>query len=93
MGPLNESISSDQGCGVGVDAGVGVGRSRSFCLEPVSELESVQFCRFRLRHRVAGYQPSTDNDFVRKVMCRPENIERQEEKASGSVEIKLKRQL
>ena len=80
-----------QGCGVGVEAGVGVGRSRPFCLESESELESVKFCRLRLRPGVAGYDPSTGNDFGRTVMIRLENIERQEEKDTGGVEIKLKR--
>ena len=82
-----------QGCGVGVEAGVGVGRSRPFCLESESELESVKFCRLRLRPGVAGYQPSTVNDFGRTVMRRPENIERREEMESGSGEIKFKRHL
>ena len=67
---------------------VGVDR---FCLE--SELESVKFCRLRLRAGFAAYQPSTDNDFGRTVMHRSENIERQEEKESGVVEIKLNRHL
>ena len=78
----------DQGCGVGAEVGVGVGRSRSFRLESESELESVKFYRLRLRPGVARYQPSTDNDFGRTVLHRPENIERQEEHES---DIKLKR--
>ena len=78
-----------QGCGV--EVGVGVGRSRQFCLMSVSELESVKFCRLRLRPGVTGYHPSTDSDFGRTVMRHPENTGRQEEKASGKVEIKLKR--
>ena len=71
-------------------AGVGVGRSRPLSLESESELESVKFCRLRLRPGVAGYHPSTDNDLGRTDMRRPENMERQEEKESGSVETKLK---
>ena len=53
----------NQGCGVGVEAGVGVGRTRPFCLASESELESVKFRGLRLRPGVAGDQPSTDNDF------------------------------
>ena len=79
-----------QGCGVGVTDGVGVGQGRPFCLESESELEPIKFCRFRLRPEVAGYQPSTDNDFGRTVMHRPENIEGQKEKERDSVGIKLK---
>ena len=82
-----------QGRGARVEAGVGVDRSRPFCLECESELESVKFCRLRLQPGVVGYQPSTYNDFGRTVMHRPENIERQEEKENGNVEIKLKRHL
>ena len=80
------------GCGVGVVAGVGVGRSRPSCLESELELESVKFSRLRLWLEVAGYDygTSTDNDFV---VRRPENIEGQEEREIGSVEIKLKRHL
>ena len=63
-----------QGCGVGVEAGVGVDRSRSFCRESESELESVKFRRFRLRPGVAGYQPLKDNDFGRTTMHRPFSI-------------------
>ena len=74
-------------------AGVGVGRSRPFCLESESELESVKFSRLRLRPGVAAYLPSKDNDFRRAVMHRPENIERQEEMVSGRVEINSKRKL
>ena len=73
--------------------GVGVGRSRLFCPESESELESVKFCRLRLRPGVAGYHPSRDGDFGRAIMHRLENIERLEEKESGSVEIKLERHL
>ena len=76
-----------QGCGVGVEAGVGVSQSRPFCLESESDLESVKFCRLRLRPVVAGYQLSTTNDFGQTVMRRPENIERRDEKESVSVEI------
>ena len=70
----------NHGCGVIVEAGVGVGGSRPFRLEPESELESVKFCRFRLRPGVVGYQPSTGNDFGGTVTRRPENIEGQEER-------------
>ena len=70
-----------------------MGRSRPFCLESELELESVKFCRLRLRPGVAGYQPTADNDFRRTVMRLPENIERQEERENGNVEIKLKRHL
>ena len=80
-----------QGCGVVVEAEVGVGRCRPFSLESESELGSVKFCRLRLRSRVAGYQPSTENGFGRTVMRRPEKIEKQEEKDSVSEEVKLKR--
>ena len=48
---------------------------------------------FRLRNRVAGYKRSTGNDFGQTVMHRHENIERQEEKKCGSVDMKLKRHL
>ena len=85
--------TSTQGCRVGVEAGVGVDRSPPFFPESESELESVKFCRLRLRPGVAGYQPSTDNDFGGMAMYRSENFERQEEKESGSVEIMLKRPL
>ena len=50
-------------------------------------------CRLGLRPGIAGYQPSTDNDFGRTAIYRPENIEGQKEKESGSVEIRLKRHL
>ena len=53
----------------------------------------VKFYRLRIRLGVAGYHPSPDSHFGRTVMLRPENIERQEEKERGSVEIKLKRHL
>ena len=46
-----------QGFGVGVETGVGVGQSRPFCLELESELESVEFCRLRLRPGVTGFKP------------------------------------
>ena len=72
----------NQGCGVWVEAGVGVDRSWPFFLDSESELESVKLCRLRLR--VEGYHPSTDNAFGRKVTHRAENIEKQEEKESGS---------
>ena len=82
----------NRGCGIGVETGVGVGRSRQFCPESESELGSVKFCGLRLRFGVAGHhRPSTDEDFDRTVMHRPEDIETQEEKLIGSVEIKLKR--
>ena len=54
------------------------------------ELELAKYDRLRLRPRVAVYQLSTDCDFGRMVMRRPENIEKQEEMASGSMEVKLK---
>ena len=82
-----------QGCGVGVETGVGVGRSRPFWLESESELESAKFCRLRLRPGVAGYRLSTDDDLGRTVLHHLENVERQEERKSVSVEIKLKRRL
>ena len=53
-----------QGCGVGVETGVGVGRSRPFCLESESELESIKFRRLRLQSGVAGYHTSTDTILV-----------------------------
>ena len=81
-------LGHEQGCEVGVEVAVGVGRSRPFCQE--SELESVKFYWLRLRPGFAGYHSSTDNDSGQTVILRPENNERQEEKAIGSVEIKLK---
>ena len=88
-------MCTHQGCGVGVEAGVGIGRSRPFRLESESELESVKFCRLLLRPGLAGYDPSTGNDFGQMVIIRIrlENIERQEEKDNGGVEMKLKRHL
>ena len=83
--------SGGQGCGVGIKAGVGVGRSRPFCSESESELEPARFCRLRLSSGVVGYQPSTDNDSGLTAILGPENMERQEEKESSSVEMKLKR--
>ena len=71
----------------------GVGRSRLFWPESESELESVKFGRHRLWPGVAVYHPSTDDDFGRAVIHPYENIERQEEKESGSVQIKPKRHL
>ena len=68
-----------------------VGGSRSFWLESESELKSLKFCRLRLRPGVAGYQPSTVDNFGRKVMHPPDNIERREEKESGSVYVKAER--
>ena len=53
----------DQGCGVGIEAGVGVVRSWPFCRKSESELESVKFCLRRLRPGVAVYQPLTRNYF------------------------------
>ena len=79
-----------QGCGVGVETGVGVGRSRPFWSE--SEMESVKFCRLQLRLVVAGYHPSTDDNFDQTVMHHMENIER-EGKKGGCVEIMLERHL
>ena len=77
--------AGQQGCGVGVETGVGVGRSRPFWPESESELESVKFYRLRLRPGVAGYHPSTDDNFGRMDIYPSENIERHEEKESGSV--------
>ena len=57
------------------------------------ELESVKLYRLPLRSGVAGYRPSTDDDFGRRIMHRLKNVERQEEKESASVEIRLKRHL
>ena len=34
--------TQNQGCGVGVDAGVAVGQSRPFCLQSESELKSIK---------------------------------------------------
>ena len=68
------TLSPDQGCGVGVEAGVGVARSRPFCLESESELESVKLCRLRLRPGVAGYQTSADNDFGRMFIFGPKAL-------------------
>ena len=70
-----------------VETGVGVGLSRPFLLES----ESVKIFRLRLRPGFAD--PSTDDDIGRTCMRRLENVERQEEKESDSVEIKLKRHL
>ena len=52
-------------------------------------MESVKFCRLRLRLGVAGCHPLTDDNFGRTGMHRLENIERRIEKESGSVWIKL----
>ena len=65
---------------------MGVGRSRPFCLESVSEMDSVKFCLLRFWAGVAECQLSTENDYGLTVMHRLKNIERQEENASGSVE-------
>ena len=83
----------NQGCGGVVETGVGVDRSRPFCLESESELESVKFRRLRLRPGVAGYQPSTDNDFWPNGYASSRYHWKQDEKESGSVEIMLKRNL
>ena len=69
---------------------MGVGRSRPFCLESESKLESVKFCRLQFRPGGAGYQPTADNDLGRTVMHRPDNIERQREEEKGSVDMRLK---
>ena len=53
----------------------------------------VKFGRLRLRPGVAGYRPAADYDIgrtVMHVMYPPENVERQEEKESGGIQIKLK---
>ena len=81
------------GRGVEVEAGVGIGRSRPFCLESESDLESVKFRRLRLRSGVAEHHSSTGNDFGRMFVHRPENIEREKEKENGCMEIKLKSHL
>ena len=75
-----ENECHHQGCGVGVETGVGVGRGRPFWSESESELESVKCCWHRLRPGVAGYPPSTDDDFDPTVIHPSENIERLEEK-------------
>ena len=62
--------SSSQGCGVGVETGFGVGRSWPSYLESESEQEPVKFCRHRLRPVVEYH--STDDDFVRTILHRPE---------------------
>ena len=49
--------------------------------------------RLLLRLGVAGCHPSTDDDYGRMVIHPPQNIERQEEKNSSNVQIKLKRRL
>ena len=54
------------------------------------ELESVKLYRLPLQSGVAGYRPSTDDDFSRRIMHRLKNVERQEEKERASVEIRLK---
>ena len=56
-----------------------------------SELEWVKFGRLRLRPGVDDCHPPTNNDFGLTVIHPSENIERQEEKDNGSVQIKLKR--
>ena len=56
-------VCVEQGCRIGVETGVGVGRSRWLRLESASELESVEFCRLRVRPGVAGCHPSTDDHF------------------------------
>ena len=60
-------------------AGVGAGVGKSF---PASTPTLV-----------AGYHPSRDGDLGRAIMHRLENIERLEEKESGSVETKSERHL
>ena len=67
-------------------------RSESTVLHGVG-VGVVKFYRHRIRPGVAGHRPSTDNDLGRTVMHRLENIETQEGKQSGSVEIKLMRDL
>ena len=86
--PVNITHISRQCCGVGVEIGVVVGLSRLFWPLSESELESVIFWP-----RVAGYHPSTDGDFGPTVMNPFGDFGRQEEKESGSVEIKLKHHL
>ena len=62
-------------CGVGVETEVAVGRSRLFCLESgFSGVESENICGLRLRPGVAGYHPSTVDDFGRTAVYRLENI-------------------
>ena len=51
----------------------------------------MKICGLRLSPGVAGYHLSTADDFGPTIVYRPENIKGQEEKESGSVEIKLKR--
>ena len=75
------------------ETGVRVGRSRPLWPESETELESVKFGRIRLWPRVVSYYPSAGDDFGRTVILPSENIERQEEKGSGVVQIKLKRHL
>ena len=74
--------------GTGWDRSHPVDKIADRAAESESELESVKFRRFRLRPGVAGYYPSTGDDLGRKVTYRLENIERQEKKESGSVEIR-----
>ena len=78
-------IITDQGGGVRVETGVGVGWSRPFWLELESEPELVKFVLLQVRPGVAGGHPAADDDSGRTLTHPPENIERQEEKGSGSV--------
>ena len=61
-----------QGCGVGVEIRVRVGWSRPFCLESKSELESVKFCRLRLRPGVSHNTTRQETVILaERVMRRP----------------------
>ena len=90
----------------------GVDRSRPFWPESEPELESVKFCKLRLRPGVVGCYLSTDDNFGRATsrnassrcisgrcsmhfdaMHRVENIDRSGGKRSGSMKIRLERDL
>ena len=57
------------------------------------DVDSVKFCGVRLPRGVAGCHSPTEDNFARMVLNPPENTDKQEEKESGSVGIKLKRPL
>ena len=80
--------TNNQGCGVGVDIGVRVGRSRPF--RPESELESVKFCRRRLRTRAAECVLSIDDNLGRTVIEITKTLKCMKKKSS-STHVTLKR--
>ena len=78
-----------QAFGVGAETAVGVDRSRPLWPESESELESVKFCRLRLRPGVVGCHFSTDDNFAERVCIVSKTLKGGKKRRGGGVKINL----